>query len=284
MSEKKSSAVQQTTAQTTAQTIQPLALAIDDATITALDNAAKYGASAMALADRFRAMFMVGASIQQIQAILTPKVMAIPMAMQNTALGFLTDRKNGGYSMDEVRGALIEAAIKGLDFVGNKFNIIAGRMYITKEGFHYLLSELHKNRGLLFHVTPGVPKSAGDKGAIVPVHIEWTYNGETRTQDLELPVRLNASMGVDALKGKATRKAYAWLYEEVTGNAYADGDATDGEMVDITPRKSPLEAAPAKPQPAPAETVADAQPAQSKQKNQELDYGDLYDLEEDDLK
>lgn len=41
----------------------------------------------------------------------------------------------------------------------------------------------------------------------------------------DIPVRVNAGMGADAILGKATRKASAWLYNELTHAGIADGDA-----------------------------------------------------------
>ena len=141
--------------------------------------------------------------------------------------------------MDTVRTALIQSLIEGLNPCGNEWNILAGRMYVTKNGMRRKLAQIP---GLAKHVTPGIPRNAGEKGAIVPVHVEWTYKGETHKTDLEFAVRINAGMGVDALVGKATRKALAWLYEEVTGNSVAEGEVGDSAPIDVTPKPSPLEA------------------------------------------
>lgn len=270
--------------QTATDEVRPLALAANDDVIAALDNAAKFGAAAV-LADRFKAMFMVGAAVQQLRALLTPKVMAPIMALQNNPLGFLTDRPNG-YDEDTVRTAIIQAAIEGLSVTGNEFNILASRMYITKNGMKRKLGMIP---GLLKHVTAGIPKlHPNGNGAIAPMHLDWTYNGTHRTQDLEFAVKLNKNMGADGIMGKATRKALAWLYEEVTGNAVADGDISDMDLNDITPRQSPLEVA-QKPEPAALpenpqpelpnpEKVEHAVPAQVP-----MDYGDIYDIEDGEL-
>lgn len=57
--------------------------------------------------------------------------------------------------------------------------------------------------------------------------IEWTYNGVSKTRDLDIPVRMNARMGTDAVIGKATRKARAWLFSAISGIEIADGDTLD---------------------------------------------------------
>ena len=48
---------------------------------------------------------------------------------------------------------------------------------------------------------------------------------------MTLPIRVNKGMGADAVLGKATRKAYAWLLEKISGTNVADGEASD--MVDL---------------------------------------------------
>lgn len=194
--------------------------------------------AAKQIQDPVLAGIATASATQRLRDSMSPDLMRLLMQLQNTPLGFLTDKRAGGYSVDEVRDCMIVALGNLIGLIGNQFNIIGGRMYITKEGFHALLMQLHDTQGLLFHVTAGIPRAIGEKGAIVPVHVEWTYAGKSNTQDLELPTRINSGMGVDALKGKATRKAYAWLYEEITGNACADGDVDDVEMVDITPRQA----------------------------------------------
>ena len=50
-------------------------------------------------------------------------------------------------------------------------------------------------------------------------------------------------MGADAIVGKATRKAYAWLYEEVTGNQVSDGDVMDADPLIPEKAASPIEEA-----------------------------------------
>lgn len=212
-------------------------LAIPDEVITALSDAAKFGSEQIDITDNFRRAAGVATAIQRMRAILTPQVMSPFMELQNSTLGFLTDVKGNGYPVDVVRDCMIQAAIENLSIYGNEFNIISGRLYVTKNG---LKNKLKNECGLKFHATPGTPRAANEKGAIVPVHLEWTQGGKKQTADLDFPVRINAGMGVDALKGKSERKALAWLYEEVTGNAVDDGEIGD-EPIDITPLQSPLE-------------------------------------------
>lgn len=254
-------------------TVPEMKLPVKESVIQALDKATEAGILAQGAASQFKKMFMLGSCVAELKALLTPQVMAPIMQLQNSPLGFLTDKKNGGYEMDVVRNALIEAAINGVSVCGNEFNIIANRFYMTKAGLKHKLRDIP---GLYKNVTPGIPRMAGDGGALVSMHIEWTYNGKSQVKDIPFAVRVNQGMGADGIIGKATRKAYAWLYEEVTGNSVSEGDVTDDAPITTTATVlSPIEAtaetvkteAPAKdPAPnvqAPSQETAKAAPAQA---------------------
>ena len=220
-----------------------LQLAATEGTIAALDDLAKQGALSQSITSQFRRIFVTGAVMYNMSQILTPAVMQNIVWLQNSPMGFLTDRPQG-YDVDTVRACVIEAALRGLDVIGNEFNIIAGRFYATKNGLNHMLRnipDLYKN------VTPSIPKLIREGEASCVVHVDWTYRGKRTEKDVEFSIRVNKGMGADAITGKAKRKAYAWLYEEVTGNAAAEGDVTDTLIpVDGEIKVSPLEqAAPA---------------------------------------
>ncbi len=223
---------------------QQLVLAVPEETITALDNAAANGVLAQSIASQFKKMFMLGGVMAELKKLLTPKVMEPIMQLQNSPIGFLTDRQQTGYDVDTVIGAVTEAAINGVNVCGNEFNILAGRFYLTKNGLKHKLRDIP---GLYKNVTPGIPKMFGDNGAIVRMHIEWTYNGKSNAKDIDFAIRVNRGMGADAIIGKATRKAYAWLFEEVTGNSVPEGEAGDVVIMDTTATESPLEQEPQQP-------------------------------------
>ncbi len=215
--------------------------------IDALDNNVMNGISGMAELSSFRRTLTVATVIENLRSILTPKIMEPIMALQNTSLGFKTDQKERGYPLDIVRDCLIDACLRGVYPVGNEFNIIAGNCYITKEGFAHKLRDV---AGLSYTITPGLPKLHGDSGAVIPMEVEWTYGGKTQTKELQLAIRVNKMMGADAIIGKATRKARAWLHTTVTGQEIGDGDADGGAFIDVessavdasTPKKaSPFE-------------------------------------------
>lgn len=199
-------------------------LTVNEATITALDTAAENGLIAQSQASAFQRTFAIANSVNNLRGILTADVMKPIMALQGSRLGFKTDKDTkGGYKLDIVRDCVIEAVMTGVYTVGNQFNIIAGNCYITKEGMGHLLSKID---GLSYAITPRVPTTQG-QGAVIIMSIEWTYKGKTETKDLEICVKVNSFMGTDAIIGKATRKARAWLLLNVTGQDVGEGDADD---------------------------------------------------------
>lgn len=163
--------------------------------------------------------------MKMLREMLTPAVMADVMELQGLHIGFRTDRdKNGGYKSDEIRDVLIQALIRGLYPTGNEFNIIAGNLYVTKEGFSRLLSELPGLTELQTNV--GVPQKTSDDGALVPCRASWRMHGKSQElvcekleyADYRIPVRVNAAMNIDAVIGKAESKLLRRVYKQVTGS------------------------------------------------------------------
>lgn len=213
--------------------------AIPETTITALDTAVKSGALS-AVGEGFARTFATANAIHTLRALLTPDVMKNIMELQNSPLGFMTDRKDAPYSAAVVTDCIIEATLNGVSPFGNEFNIIASRCYITKNGMKHKLRDVD---GLSYTITPGIPRMAGD-GAIVAMSIEWTLNGKSDKKEISFAIRVNKGMGADAIIGKATRKASAWLFEAVTGTAINEGEADDAIPTTATPVTSPIEDAP----------------------------------------
>ena len=214
---------------------------INPKTITALDEAASAGMLTTTTGGQFARALATAAAVNTLRDLLDENVMKNVMQLQNNALGFLTDRKDAPYSVAVVRDCLIEAVLQGVSPCGNEFNIISGRVYITKAGMRRKLANVS---GLTYTITPGLPKMAATSdGAAIVMSLDWTYNGKTEHKDLPLAVRVNKSMGTDAIIGKATRKAAAWLYDAVTGMSVSDGDISDDDAIPTTakPVESPIE-------------------------------------------
>lgn len=176
-----------------------------------------------------------------------PGVMAAVMSLQGSAIGFRTDKdKDGGYSASAVKDAVIEATMRGLFPVGNEFNVIAGRCYVTNEGFTRLLKGMEGLTNL--KINPEPPQANGN----VKVHVSCNHKGIEIKEVLEFSIRCNAGMGADGIIGKARKKAKKWLYEYLTGSEMPEGEVDDlANARNVTP-VSPFE------RPAPAETPFEA--------------------------
>lgn len=174
----------------------------------------------------FEKAYLIANAVDELKKLLTPEYMKPIMALQGNKLGFKTDLDSkGGYKEDVVKNCLIEAVLTGVQPFGNQFNIIAGNCYITKEGFGYMLSNLP---GLSYEIIPGLPRINQDKtSAAILMKCEWAMDSIKKTRDLDIPVKMNSFMGTDAVIGKATRKARAWLYNTITGSEIGDGDASE---------------------------------------------------------
>lgn len=182
----------------------------------------------------FQKAYMVADATMKLKSLLTKEYMAPIMALQGSKLGFKTDKdKDGGYPESVVKDCVIEAVLTGVNPVGNQFNIIAGNCYITKEGFGFLLSKIS---GLSYKIIPQLPRIGGDaKSAAVVMDITYSIDGITKSEKMDIPIRMNAMMGTDAVIGKATRKARAWLYNTITGSEIADGEAEEIKIVSEKP-------------------------------------------------
>ena len=198
----------------------------DDQRIMELDRISKECGLATASGNPFAAMITTANGIAQIEAMLTDDLMAPIMKLQGSSIGFRTDKDDkGGYPAPVVRQCFIEATLRGLAPVGNEWNIIADRCYVTKEGMGKLLANL----GVKYMITPGVTKITPPV-ATQPMTIAWRdKEGKQRKETVEFAVRFTEAMqakgvGIDAIIGKATKKARAWLYQLITGLELADGD------------------------------------------------------------
>jgi hypothetical protein len=174
----------------------------------------------------FEKAYLIAKAAGELKAYLTPEYMKPIMDLQGNKLGFKTDKDfEGGYREDIVKNCLIEAVLTGVQPFGNQFNIIAGNCYITKEGFGYLLANFP---GLEYEIIPALPRINGERSsAAIVMKIVWTLNGKVKEREIDFPIRMNKAMGTDAVIGKATRKARAWLYNTITGKEIGDGDVMD---------------------------------------------------------
>ena len=163
----------------------------------------------MSLIESAGKAFEIAVSINQLQHILTDDIMReYFMPLMNKRIGFMTDlpsKKNpSSYSVAEVRTCIIDALMKGLNPTGNQFNIIAGNMYPTKEGYHYLLQNIE---GLKYSTTCGDPEKSTEGLVKIPVEVIYSYAGENKKASWSFLVKKGSYDSYDQSKGKAERKA-----------------------------------------------------------------------------
>lgn len=224
----------------------------DEKKVQALDAVAdEYAAALAGEPGKFKAAFITANAVAQLREMISPDMLRGIMSLMNTRLGFLTDKnpnrpgKEGSpiYPENVVRDVVVEMALRGVPFVGNCFNIIAGNGYVTKEGLTFLL----KNPRLAItdlRIDFGVPRSAANNGgALVPFQAAWKVKGVSQDMSGEIPVRVNDGMGADAILGKADRKVKARIYARVSGTELTDGDVD----VDALPRAEVIPPAAVKP-------------------------------------
>jgi hypothetical protein len=195
----------------------------------------------------------MASGIEQLKEAMTPQIMGVIMNLRGSSLGFRTDRDwkqpHEQYSLEVVKECAIEAILRGAQLVGNEFNIISERCYLTKEFFVRALREFPGLSDL--EIGFGQPKSSPSdpKVAYVAAFATWNMrqadgsmkpfrlekmaklgpDGKTVVEDWRIPVRVNADgkggmQGPDAILGKAERKMRAAIYNLITGSAISELD------------------------------------------------------------
>lgn len=196
-------------------------------------------AKSLQIVNNFGAAFTAVSVVKTLRDILTDQIMdAVFMPLMNTKVGFLTDRngrpdKNGHikplYTIPVVRDAIIDAISIGLSPTGNQMNIIAERMYPTKEGYTSLL----KNMNVKYIASTSYDKGQNPNFAEIPVKIDYEHNGEKNSLSIIATVKKDAYSSHDQLRGKAERRAKKALYEYLTGQDFGDADEGSSSPIDI---------------------------------------------------
>lgn len=228
---------------------------IDPAQMARLDDLATTCKAIDVNAGAFTGPLLMAAAVQEMRHLLTDQVMQSVMSLQGSPIGFKTDKdlvkdkqtrkytKGPGYPIGVVRDVVIWAASMGVRMVGNECNIISGRGYGTKEHFFRALNDKLGSAG--WRLTHDVPRN-GNGGAVVKTSVKWMADGAWQDQELEHAIKGDTYSSSDQYRGKADRKCAKWLWEQVSGLAYADGDA-DEVVTEVNAIPTKAEAAPAPP-------------------------------------
>jgi hypothetical protein len=207
-------------------------------------------AESLDIVNNTAAAFDAAIIINKLRAVMTDDIMKqVFMPLQGQKIGFRTDKV---YPVETVRNCIIDAAANGLMPTGNQFNIIAGNMYPTKEGYTALLTKLKKSElrlTYLFEFDPETKAVSADPSYVaIPCRISY----KTSKEDMKgwfkyvAMVKSNgATSNTDQLRGKAERKCKKAFFEFLTGLDLGDGDADtfDIPYEDVTDKKTPAQKA-----------------------------------------
>lgn len=211
-------------------------------------------ANSLEIVNNTAAAFDAAVVVNQLEAVLTDEIITkVFIPLMNKKIGFKTDRDPARptksnphpipYSVDVVRTCIIDAAANGLLPTGNQFNIIAGTMYPTKEGYTALLTRLKTSEMRLKYLfefdSETAAKSSDPQYIAIPCKISYS----TAKDDLKGIFRYTAlvksngeTSSTDQLRGKAERKAKRAFYEFLTGADLGDADAdtieTNAEVIE----------------------------------------------------
>lgn len=209
-------------------------------------------------------------SIQNLRDSITPEMMVLFTGLMNTSLGFKTDRDPNvkrtnkpdaiPYSNEVVKECVIEAILRGVKIAGNHFNILAGRTYITKEGYQHLIKKVEGLQD--FSPLIGVPRKV-DVGTVVNCKAKWTISGKQFSigydnDPIVIPVKIDEYTTNDAIIGKATRKFLKIAYERITGIQTPDGEVGDDIITPTVDVKTVKTDAPIEPKTDKSEKTASA--------------------------
>lgn len=182
---------------------------------------------------------VTGLAIQTMRNILDQQTMQLFLPLCGSPLGFFSDRPSERnktpYSPEDLREILIAALLQGVFPWGREFGVIGGNLMIMKEGWKRKVREL-----------PGVTEAKVIPGRIIVekdrtycvVAGSWKVGGKKfqllNSKDepgrpFEIPV--HSSTGVDAILGKAERRGWKAIWEEITqGRLLEEEDADLGPL------------------------------------------------------
>ena len=180
--------------------------------------------------------------------------------LADSELGFLTDRTNskkGAYGPQELVAPIVTALMKGVPLVGNCFNVMSGRCYVTTQGYDYLFA--NRDGCDVPNVKIGnveittEPRWDKDKDRGIPGTARVAAIGEVRANgklyrvtfletdelDERIAVKYNANMAEDAIVGKARARVLKALWRLVS-NAVLDDPEEPEEATIIDAPSVPL--------------------------------------------
>ncbi len=186
------------------------------------------------------------------QIFLTDEnIKATVESMQNSRLGFMTDRADPAYlkkknlkpyEYGEVAEVCIEAMLKGYRITNNEFNMIAGQFYAAKNGKFRHIQEHEGVTDFRFTTTsPQYEKGSGStQYAKVQGFASWKKDGQLATlgssdgaeDKLVFKIRVNKFMGEDGIVGKALSKLFSRVLMRLEGRIMPEATDLDDDIPD----------------------------------------------------
>lgn len=224
----------------------PLLDKVLEATLAQMDQFAVRAANEIRGASRLKKAAISGNAIKLLKNAITGPMLDMVKGLMNTHTGFLTDRdpsrvRNGAqftpYDDETIKTCIVEAMLHEVMLDGNEFNIIAGKCYITQNGYKRKCRELPGLTDL--QVSPGIPRLDQASGQMVcRVAATWKMNGKPMVlmgadgqPGRAFPIKNDSPSTADNLTGKALRKAYKAVFELSTGSEISEVDEDDTPQV-----------------------------------------------------
>lgn len=216
----------------------------------------KHYAMELAKSDKFLRPIVQAEALNTLRHDIGPDCIAVLRSMENTPLGFRTD-KESGYPDHVLRDVMIMAMLDGLGFSGNMFNIIAGAYYVTKEGWAELLEQMGATNAVAYaslpevgDVTEAVAGNSKKYTIRMGGYAECFFNGkrwraEMRRSDGFDTRRMISGYGRDlaeamsGITGKAEATLLKKLYYTVSGKP-EPVEASEPIVIDVEPEAPPL--------------------------------------------
>ena len=208
-----------------------------------------------------------GLGIATLKENMPAEVVIALRALQNTAIGFKTDKQRDGYADNVLVSCACMALGDGLSLTGNQWNIISGQYFVAKDGWRAKLKKLGAVR---ISVEAGMPEeeeagpqnqngacrfSAKFSGRASCAIGQHTYQIESRKGEwLDTRLLLSSytrelSDAADQMRGKAEARLLKKLYYFASGEAYVP----DGEELAVVEVVEPVRITetPTQPEPQP---------------------------------
>ena len=216
----------------------------------------KHYAMELAKSDKFLRPIVQAEALNVLRGDMGPDCLAVVRSMENTPLGFKTD-KEGGYPDHVLRDCVIMAMLDSLGFSGNQFNIIAGQYYVTKEGWSELLEQMGATNAVAYASLPDAgdvteAQAGNSKKYTIRMggYAECFFSGkrwraEMRRSDGFDTRRMISGYGRDlaeamnGIAGKAEATLFKKLYYTISGKP-EPVEAGEPIVIDVEPEAAPL--------------------------------------------